>query len=121
MQQYSSPPYERRMAGDLPTSARRINHAEGWRRIAVVFVLAAIGGYLGWSFMRSDYGPNRYPSGPVNHSGIVPYGYPRADAGPHRDDRARSTGYQNCRPYGRHVICDAIQDGLPPGETRWRR
>jgi hypothetical protein len=106
--------YERRTERPVSAPTRRINHAEGWRRILMVFVLAGIGGYLGWSFMRGDWGPDRYPSGPANHSGVVPYGWPqRGDRGGRYIDR------QNCRPYGRHMLCDAIHDGPPPGET-WR-
>jgi hypothetical protein len=79
------------------------------RLIVVVTILGAIGGYLGWSFIRGDFGPGRYPRGPANHTGVVPYGWqPAVQRGSRRHRE------QDCDV--RYALCD--EDWGPPARGR---
>jgi hypothetical protein len=106
-----------------------LNHAEGWRRMAIVFVGAAIGGFVVWPLIRPAFVGDPPPvySGPAmgsgNHAGIVPYGYPVPPDGavPHRLRLPETVGdgsavigqprrYRRCSHDGQHITCGRRQD-----------
>jgi hypothetical protein len=110
------------------TTIRRVNYAEGWRRIAIVAVGAAIGGFVVWPLIRPVFindtpasfaGPfaPRTPDGrPNNHSGITPYDYPQDGRGtasaryPTQGNGSWNAGpdqpRQLCSYDGRRLLCE---------------
>jgi hypothetical protein len=115
----------------LSAPARSHGNAEGWRRMAIVFAGAAIGGFLVWPLIRGAFVPEQpYQGPPYNHTGAVPYGYPgggdRAGRGGRGGAAAAVYGDQGrqwrreCHAdrWGR-LTCGPQQDGDLP--TRGRR
>jgi hypothetical protein len=133
MQRYISQPasYVPRPGQPAPAPARQVNHAEGWRRVAIVFAGAAIGGFVVWPLIRPVFvdTPRDFPAAfspmtpdgrPNNHTGMVPYGYPGAgDSYPAGDvgrahvpigmgnaRQATPDAARRCRYDGRRLACD---------------
>jgi hypothetical protein len=113
----------------LSAPARHHGAAEGWRRMAIVFAGAAIGGFFVWLLIRGAFVQEPMyqepPERPYSHTKVVPYGYPQGGgAGRNgRADAAAGAYGDQSRQWHRechadrsgHVTCGPQQDGdLPP-------